>query len=419
MLEVNCQKAYDLIKTRARNNTEFGSIDLIKIESVRQVTRLSFLSQDIQNFFIYYESFSGNDFTPDPKDATAFIKIDDIHEKSSKWLEVATTSQNKDQVTLYHDRKSNLEKYLFSNVVKKHLRNAGINRVNIIIGINDAKDIVNTIIDQYENSRSIPEQVESPIITDIHQDILVMVDGKDLTSSIPLGDMPSYIKDQIVLIVRELEISNVGPRVISIFMETENLLKNFSVSRVLALGSHLNLLEISKERIVSEISDPLHDRINVMCSSIRGMVNSFEEWHNYVRQSVIFYAEIENKKLSMLNSANDLSAVLYDNAASDPLISKRMERMLVDSEDKDSVRSGINLMSLSRSIKNIGISAVSFVLNAIRKLPSEPFGVKFLHIGRLCCKIFLKIVNAAKYYPDLAWINAYSIEFQSFCSLIS
>src|SRR5438270_13014169 len=76
--------------------------------------------------------------------------------------------------------------------------------------------------------------------------------------------------------------------------DAENLLRDWSIAKLLAFGAHLYLLERCVSVIKQELSDLDALRVIKTIENARMFINTFEEWHQYVAHSVKLRLQVDD-----------------------------------------------------------------------------------------------------------------------------
>lgn len=217
----------------------------------------------------------------------------------------------------------------------------------------------------------------------------------------------------------ELENSNVDRRITAIFSETEELLSDWSIDRVLSLGAHLELIDAIRSDIgEGEISDVVQKRVSIFCTNLRLFVNSFDDWHLYVRQSVDFAIEAQSSLNEMTRSITQISEILSNKDCVEPLIASRLKAFIAVSMRSGKNKAAVGIMSALRSITNIGISLAGFSDSIKIDLSKLNTSIKAQKLGRLCCSILPKLIELAKIIPTLAWLEPHAEHIKEFCKAL-
>ena len=286
-LEAEMTKAVRLLKNRMGYLHESIRVVVETTTSIPSLEKLCLLARDIVMFQIPYVSVH----SPIPVVPT-YLFVN----KLRFWT---------DELKSYHSLVSGKisgksffshENYLYSPAVQRRMSRGRDDISKLLTNFLSIEELLTKneqeFIEEKPQTDDIPDQVESPIMTDIINDTLVTKRGRLIQPTVPVGDTTDYLIKQTRKIMDDLNNSNIDKRIVLVFSEIEDLLSEWSVDKVLSLGAHLELIDAVKKDINGdEVASIVLARINVFCNNLRLFVNNFDAWHLYVRQSVEFAIE--------------------------------------------------------------------------------------------------------------------------------
>ena len=205
------------------------------------------------------------------------------------------------------------------------------------------------------------------------------------------------------------------------FRETEALLQDWSISRLLAFGSHLYLLEGCAVSLKEEVSPPIAQRIGAFVWNSRKFINAFEEWHEYVQQSVELDLKLSKDRQVIIDVVKRLAASLSGRSQSvDPSIPLGLEQF-AETAASITMRQGsaAGIMSALRSTKNIAISFAEYA-TALAQTGYHHIlkNRRIMSLLRIVCRFHRHAIDLSAIYPDLVWLRVHAEEFRILCDML-
>jgi hypothetical protein len=229
--------------------------------------------------------------------------------------------------------------------------------------------------------------------------------------------MSQYLAEQYHAVASDLEAANTDKRTVSFFREAEALLQDWSITTLLSFGAHLYLLESSVGPLRHELSDPLAQRVDAVVRNSRMFINSFEEWHAYVRQSVVLDIEIGGHTTDIVAATEAGAETLAESHDSvDPEIPHSLREFAATASRKGSEQSvAVGIMSALRSFTNISISFVGYIISNAKNLGSIFKDDRALNLFRTICRFFPFARQLVAVHPDYAWLLNHADDIAAVC----
>jgi hypothetical protein len=204
---------------------------------------------------------------------------------------------------------------------------------------------------------------------------------------------------------------------VQFFREAAPLLQNWSISKLLSFGAHLYLLELSIGPLKEELSSPIAQRVDAVVRNSRAFVNSFEEWHAYVRQSIVLDIEVGEQVADIVATTKAVAATLADSQDSvDPEIPNSLDEFAKTASDAATTQGvAVGIMSALRSFTNISISFVEYVVSRAKSIGSILRNSRTWNLIGAICRFYPLIKQLAITRPNYAWLLSYDDEIRAVC----
>ncbi len=264
------------------------------------------------------------------------------------------------------------------------------------------------------SARLIPDQVDAPIMTDIVDHKLIRMPGRAIEKTAPIAGLSDYLADQFKLVVADLQ-GQSDRRTIETFQEAAFLLQNWSISKLLAFGAHLYLLESSAISLRQELMDPAARRMDSAIHNSRRFISSFEEWHEYIRLSM-FDAEV-NRGPEVAAIAREVAQGLaQDSDSVDPNVPSALNEyadIASNGQSEQGIKVGV--ISVLRSITNISISFTEYTVKAGKGIASVFRSGRALKLFEAICRFLPQAMRLASTHADYSWLLSYSEDIRVAC----
>jgi hypothetical protein len=267
-------------------------------------------------------------------------------------------------------------------------------------------------------SNGIPNQVDAPILTEIDDYRLIRRPGRPIGKSAPIAGLSQYLEEQYDAVASDLAAANTDPRTVAFFREAKVLLRDWSIAKLLSFGAHLYLLENSVGALKRELSDPLAQRVDAVVRNSRMFINSFEEWHAYVRQSVVLDVTMGDRTTEIVSTTTEAAVTLaIEQGSVDSEITRALTEFAEAASRKDSeLGAAVGIMSALRSFTNVSISFVGYIANRTKAgfsaVVKDDRPMKLL---RTICRFFPLATRLTVIYPDLSWVLNHADEIRALC----
>jgi hypothetical protein len=268
------------------------------------------------------------------------------------------------------------------------------------------------------SNKRIPDQVDAPILTEIDGNRLIRRPGRLIEKTAPISGVSQYLAEQYRAVVSDLQAANTDKRTVAFFQEAETLLQDWSITKLLSFGAHLYLLESSVGPLKHELSDPLAQRVDAVVRNSRIFINSFEEWHAYVRQSVLLEVAVGARADQIVSTTNAAADTLDGGQARvDPQIPRALREFAETASRKESEQGvAVGSMSALRSFTNISISFVGYIADRTKAgLDAVLKDDRAMRLIRTICRFFPLAARLAVIHPDLSWLLNHSDDVLTLC----
>jgi hypothetical protein len=146
-------------------------------------------------------------------------------------------------------------------------------------------------------------------------------------------------------------------------------------------------------------------------------INSFEEWHAYVRQSVLLDIDVGGRAIEIVAATQGGAATLAEAPDSvDPEIPHSLHEFAETASRKESEHGvAIGIISALRSFTNISISFVEYITSKAEALGSILKDDRALNLLRIICRFFPFARQLVAIHPDYAWLLNHADDIGAVC----
>ena len=266
-------------------------------------------------------------------------------------------------------------------------------------------------------ARRIPEQADAPIITGITDHRLIKISGRPIRQTASGAEVSKYLESRFKRVISDIE-GQATKIVVDDFRQGEELLHDWSISKLLAFGTHLYLLGGHVNDLKQEFLEDKARRLDALMHSAREFMNSFKEWHEYVEQSTLLDVEVGEGAKEIISAAKDAAKGLAREKESvDPEISSALTECANTANRKGSKQGVVvNVMSALRSITNISISFIEYVTKVAKDsyvaMTENDRVRKLLGFIR---DFFPTTLRLATIYTSHSWMLAFSDLIRAAC----
>ena len=274
--------------------------------------------------------------------------------------------------------------------------------------------------DEEKPAKRVPELTQAPIITDIIDHRLVTISRYEIEQNPPTAELNEYLTQRFHAVISDIE-GQASKIVVDDFRLGERMLLDWSVSKVLAFGTHLYLLEDHVLELKMEFLDDKVRRLEALIKAARQFINSFDEWRSYVQQSALIDTDTGEAKSSITSDTDAAAAsLLQDKESVDPEIPAALTRYTqVARSRRDGQGYLISIMGALRAVTNISITFTNYIVQGAKDgyqaISKDKRALKLL---KIICRFFPSAMRLAANHSELFWLLDYTTDIRVACEVL-